>query len=77
MLWQLVVTNQMTTRVLQGRRGSQVVPCLGESWGHACTTRLLLEEHPGARTATVIKASSCAPATVPFTITVSLDILWN
>ena len=32
-MFQVVVTNQMTTRV--GERTSTVIPALGESWGHA------------------------------------------
>lgn len=38
-----VVVNHMTTKVLGGDM-SVVVPALGESWAHAVTTRLILEQ---------------------------------
>ncbi|XP_045173689.2 DNA repair protein RAD51 homolog 3-like isoform X2 [Mercenaria mercenaria] len=59
----VVVTNQMTTRVHQGSdKGSHLVPCLGESWGHACTTRVILEYERDRRLAWLYK-SPCRPQT--------------
>ncbi|KAH3877511.1 DNA repair protein RAD51 homolog 3-like [Dreissena polymorpha] len=67
----VVVTNQMTTRVHQGpgQKGSSVVPCLGESWGHACGTRLLLQWNMGTRQAFLLKSPSLKSCVVPFLVT--------
>ena len=58
----------MTTRV--GAQGAVVVPALGESWGHACTTRLVLHWRATERHATLYKSPSRPEATVPYQITV-------
>ncbi|XP_060569558.1 DNA repair protein RAD51 homolog 3-like [Ruditapes philippinarum] len=66
----VVVTNQMTTRVHQGTdKGSHLVPCLGESWGHACTTRVILEFVRDTRLAWLYKSPSQPQAKIPFQIT--------
>ncbi|XP_054640506.1 DNA repair protein RAD51 homolog 3 [Dunckerocampus dactyliophorus] len=63
----VVMTNQMTTR-LRGRQ-SQLVPALGESWGHAPTLRLLLQWAGSQRQATVFKSPDHMEATVGYQIT--------
>ncbi|XP_035501124.2 DNA repair protein RAD51 homolog 3 [Scophthalmus maximus] len=63
----VVLTNQMTTR-LRGNQ-SQLVPALGESWGHAPTIRLLLQWSGSQRLATVFKSPSHADATIQYQIT--------
>ncbi|XP_026189221.1 DNA repair protein RAD51 homolog 3 [Mastacembelus armatus] len=63
----VVLTNQMTTR-LRGSQ-SQLVPALGESWGHAPTIRLLLQWDGPRRLAAIIKSPGHMDATVQFQIT--------
>ncbi|KAM7411079.1 hypothetical protein PAMA_021181 [Pampus argenteus] len=63
----VVMTNQMTTRV-QGSQ-SQLVPALGESWGHAPTIRLLLHWEGARRLATIFKSPGHTEATVEYQIT--------
>lgn len=57
----VVLTNQMTVRPGKGE-----VPALGESWGHACATRLLLGT---SRQAFLLKSPSRQEATAPYAIT--------
>lgn len=63
----VVITNQMTTRV-QGAQ-SQLVPALGDSWGHAATIRLLLQWEGPQRLATIVKSPCHRVSTVRYTIT--------
>lgn len=54
----LVAINQMTTKV-GNNDTSKLVPALGESWGHATTTRLLLSQagqDPSIRRCTLVKS---------------------
>ncbi|XP_029994107.1 LOW QUALITY PROTEIN: DNA repair protein RAD51 homolog 3-like [Sphaeramia orbicularis] len=64
----VVMTNQMTTRVQQGGQ-SQLVPALGDSWGHAATLRLLLQWAGSQRMATLFKSSCHMDTTVQYQIT--------
>ena len=64
----VVMTNQMTTRVRGGGQ-SQLVPALGESWGHAPTIRLLLHWAGPRRTAAIFKSPDHREATVQYQIT--------
>jgi len=50
----VVLTNQMTTRVKAGGV-SYHVPALGEAWGHACSTRVLLHWQGNVRCAQLVK----------------------
>lgn len=50
---------------------SQLVPALGESWGHSCTVRLALLRDRGTRRAVLLKSPCKREASVPFQITVS------
>lgn len=63
----VVTTNQMTTRV-QGSH-SEVVPALGDSWGHAAAIRLLLQWEGSRRLATVLKSPCHSVRTVRYAIT--------
>ena len=62
----------MTTRVSHDRtKGSQLIPALGESWGHAATIRVILFWDHNTRLATLYKSPSRGETTVPYQITVS------
>ncbi|XP_071369430.1 LOW QUALITY PROTEIN: DNA repair protein RAD51 homolog 3 [Centroberyx affinis] len=63
----VVMTNQMTTKVQSGQ--SQLVPALGESWGHASTQRLLLHWSAGRRLASIFKSPGHMDTTVQYRIT--------
>lgn len=63
----VVTTNQMTTRV-QGAR-SELVPALGDSWGHAAAVRLLLRWEGSRRLATIVKSPCHRVCTVSYQIT--------
>ncbi|KAM9855355.1 DNA repair protein RAD51 homolog 3 [Aulostomus maculatus] len=63
----VVMTNQMTTRLRGGQ--SQLVPALGESWGHAPTIRLLLHWAGPQRLAAIFKSPGHMDATVQYQIT--------
>ncbi|XP_070767151.1 DNA repair protein RAD51 homolog 3 [Enoplosus armatus] len=63
----VVMTNQMTTRLRGGQ--SQLVPALGESWGHAPTTRLLLHWEGPRRLAAIFKSPGHMESTVQYQIT--------
>nr|WCZ58576.1 DNA repair protein RAD51 homolog 3 [Andalucia godoyi] len=81
----IVLTNQVTTRIRgaasvvaaahlsleDGASGiPDVVPALGESWGHACTHRILLAKgRDGKRYASVYKSPSLPPNRICFAIT--------
>ncbi|KAK5873236.1 hypothetical protein PBY51_018298 [Eleginops maclovinus] len=62
----VVITNQMTTR-LRGSQ-SQLVPALGESWGHAPTIRLLLQWAGTQRLAVIFKSPGHPGSTVEYQI---------
>ncbi|XP_064208421.1 DNA repair protein RAD51 homolog 3 isoform X2 [Anguilla rostrata] len=64
---EIVLTNQMTTKVVNGQ--SKLVPALGESWGHAATQRLILRWEGQQRLASLCKSPTCKEATVPYQIT--------
>ncbi|KAF3696312.1 DNA repair protein RAD51 -like protein 3 [Channa argus] len=63
----VVITNQMTTRLRGGQ--SQLVPALGESWGHAPTIRLHLYWEKSQRLATIFKSPGHMDTTVQYQIT--------
>ncbi len=64
--------NQMTTRISRdGSHGSQLVPALGESWGHASTVRVILYWRQRQRYALLYKSPSQREMTVSFQVTVS------
>lgn len=63
----VVITNQMTTRLRGGQ--SQLVPALGESWGHAPTIRLLLHWVGHRRMAAIFKSPGHMDSTIQYQIT--------
>lgn len=63
----VVVTNQMTTRF--GNDKPQLVPALGESWGHSCAIRVVLYWENQQRRALLYKSPSRREADVFFQIT--------
>ncbi|XP_074537696.1 DNA repair protein RAD51 homolog 3 [Halichoeres trimaculatus] len=63
----VVLTNHMTTRLHSGR--SQLVPALGDSWGHAPTIRLLLHWAGLKRLAAIFKSSGHMDCTVQYQLT--------
>nr|XP_046253216.1 DNA repair protein RAD51 homolog 3 [Scatophagus argus] len=63
----VVITNHMTTR-LRGSQ-SQLVPALGDSWGHAPTIRLLLYWAGSQRLAAIFKSPSHMDSTLQYQIT--------
>ncbi|XP_063809971.1 DNA repair protein RAD51 homolog 3 isoform X4 [Pseudophryne corroboree] len=63
----VILTNQMTTRI--GPSEAILVPALGESWGHAASTRVILHWESMKRFATLYKSPSQKEATVQFKIT--------
>ncbi|XP_069827320.1 DNA repair protein RAD51 homolog 3 isoform X2 [Dendropsophus ebraccatus] len=63
----VVITNQMTTRI--GSNESQLVPALGESWGHASTNRIILQWERSQRLAALYKSPNQKDSTVQFQIT--------
>ncbi|XP_021370414.1 DNA repair protein RAD51 homolog 3-like [Mizuhopecten yessoensis] len=64
----VVLTNQMTTKVRAGE-SSQLVPALGESWGHASTIRVILYWEGQERYAWLYKSPSHREARVPYQVT--------
>lgn len=66
----VVLTNQMTTRILAEGR-SELVPALGESWGHhpANRVRLWPADDNGERKARLFKSASCPKRTAAYRIT--------
>jgi RAD51-like protein 2 len=68
----VVVTNQMTTKVVSRTLGDQqvMVPALGDSWGHSCTNRIILFWRNKVRHAWLVKSAVAQDMLVPFDITV-------
>ncbi|CAG07273.1 unnamed protein product, partial [Tetraodon nigroviridis] len=63
----VVVTNQMTTRVWGTH--SEVVPALGDTWGHAAAIRLRLQWEGPRRLATIVKSPCHRVSAVGYQIT--------
>lgn len=63
----VVLTNQMTTRVKGAQ--SQLVPALGDTWGHTPTVRLLLQWAGSQRLVTILKSPCQMECTVEYQIT--------
>eukprot|EP00048_Salpingoeca_helianthica_P018826 m.243227 g.243227 ORF g.243227 m.243227 type:complete len:358 (-) comp27182_c0_seq1:21-1094(-) len=64
----VVLTNQMTTK-LGGESRGQLVPALGESWGHMCTNRIVLSWQRGVRCATLAKSPTLPETTINYDVT--------
>ena len=76
----VVLMNQVTTKFDGGGGGSAegggrresagtLVPALGNSWAHACTTRCMLYWERGSRYARLIKSPNLPDMIVPYEIT--------
>lgn len=64
----VLLTNQLTTKFYDGG-SSQLIPALGESWGHAPTLRIILQWQNKQRWAYLFKSPSHKEARVPYQIT--------
>lgn len=62
----VVLMNHVTTKINETTRESQLVPALGESWGHCASTRLILQWRGEERFAHVYKSSYLPPASARF-----------
>jgi RAD51-like protein 2 len=67
---QVVLTNQMTTRITPGEE-SRLVPALGTSWGYACAVRLNLFWKNDTRVAHLFKSPSKGEISASFIVVVS------
>eukprot|EP00047_Mylnosiga_fluctuans_P019109 m.78774 g.78774 ORF g.78774 m.78774 type:complete len:353 (+) comp7981_c0_seq4:114-1172(+) len=65
----VVLMNQMTTKIGTESRRTQLVPALGESWGHACTIRVVFSWQQSQRCATLFKSPSAREQTINYDIT--------
>jgi len=61
------LTNQMTTKVKDEH--TQLVPALGQIWGHAATNRVILYWRDGNRYAHLAKSPHSGNRTVPYCVT--------
>eukprot|EP01083_Nonionella_stella_P061194 159524_1 len=64
----VVLMNQVTTKISQGDKSSSIVPALGETWAHACTTRVMLEWDNTTRVARLLKSPCLRDGRAPFKI---------
>lgn len=66
----VLLTNQMTTRVNHKfGKPAQLVPALGDSWGHSCTLRVILHWNGSRRFASLVKSPSLKEDVVSYQIT--------
>ncbi|KAI8813665.1 Rad51C protein [Cladochytrium replicatum] len=67
----IVVSNQLTMKIMKTGiiERMKLLPALGDSWGHACTHRIMLFWENSARMANVMKSSSSPSVTVAFAVT--------
>jgi len=63
----VVLMNQMTTKVTNNE--SQLIPALGESWGHSCTNRIILYWKHGKRHAYLYKSPMMKADTIAYSVT--------
>uniref|UniRef100_A0A3P9K174 DNA repair protein RAD51 homolog 3 n=1 Tax=Oryzias latipes TaxID=8090 RepID=A0A3P9K174_ORYLA len=63
----VVITNQMTTRLQDSQ--SHLVPALGEIWGHASTTRIILQWEGSQQVAAIVKSPCCMDTAIQYQIT--------
>eukprot|EP00055_Hartaetosiga_balthica_P015612 m.93501 g.93501 ORF g.93501 m.93501 type:complete len:327 (-) comp8912_c0_seq1:138-1118(-) len=64
----VLITNQMTTKINKVTGSNVLVPALGESWAHACTTRVVLNFSGTERTATLVKSPSLPERSITYSI---------
>uniref|UniRef100_A0A0B6YUW2 DNA repair protein RAD51 homolog 3 n=1 Tax=Arion vulgaris TaxID=1028688 RepID=A0A0B6YUW2_9EUPU len=65
----VVLTNQMTTKIMSDIGTSHLIPALGESWGHASTIRIILFWEENKRKALLFKSPSRPEACCSFQVT--------
>ena len=66
----VVLMNQVTTRIGGTQQGaSQLVPALGDSWGHAATNRIILFWIDGQRNALVYKSPTLPRVAAQYAVT--------
>ena len=70
----VVIINQMTTKVggasSLGGEDKAFVPALGESWGHACASRLVLYWEGAVRNAFLYKSATRSESVAQYAVTV-------
>ena len=64
----VVTVNQVTVKP-QARGPARLVPALGESYAHACTTRVILSWENDERVAFITKSPRLAQAKARFVVT--------
>eukprot|EP00884_Botryococcus_braunii_P002529 jgi/Botrbrau1/12277/Bobra.0323s0017.1 len=64
----VVLMNQVTTRISEGKQSS-LVPALGESWAHAATTRVILYWQDQTRNAFLYKSPSLPAKSAQYLVT--------
>ncbi|RDD45047.1 DNA repair protein RAD51-like protein 3 [Trichoplax sp. H2] len=67
----VVLTNHITMRFNSNSDSSQLLPALGETWGHTCANRTILFMENGVRYARLYKSPQKQNATVSFQIKTS------
>ncbi|KAJ3287005.1 DNA repair protein rad51c [Borealophlyctis nickersoniae] len=76
----VVLMNQMTTKILRTNQSDSssatLVPALGDSWGHACTNRVILFWQNNVRHAVLTKSPNMQERTVQYAITVSFGFVF-
>jgi RAD51-like protein 2 len=64
----VVLMNQVTTKMERGKK-AELVPALGETWGHSATNRIMLSETRGYRFARLLKSPNMAKGEAAYAIT--------
>ena len=65
----VVLINQVTTKISDKGTTSFLAPALGETWAHACTSRVMLYWDQGQRFASLWKSPSRKKDTVAYCVT--------
>ena len=65
----VVSVNQVTMKPDQSSGGARLVPALGESYAHACTTRVILSWEDDMRTAYLYKSPRLPPGRAKYAVT--------
>ena len=69
-VWDAVVLiNQVTTKFAEKGLKSFLAPALGDTWAHACTSRVMLYWDQGQRHACLYKSPSRKSDTVAYCVT--------
>eukprot|EP00802_Teleaulax_amphioxeia_P011352 Tamp_11384.p1 GENE.Tamp_11384~~Tamp_11384.p1 ORF type:complete len:384 (+),score=95.44 Tamp_11384:49-1152(+) len=65
----VVLINQVTTKITEKGTKSFLAPALGDTWAHACTSRVMLYWDQGQRYASLYKSPSRKSNTVAYCVT--------